>query len=209
MSLPLRCSFSSASVPHAFRCPPHRPRNSTSHERSLIRHLPVLSLIPPLIHHLFSVFFIKFIKRRAAAKTSRTKRKGAAAGNRQAGRSTAQPARHQHLLLLLLLALAPCCVLCHRHLRFLSRKKGSKRGNTPQILLTYRSDPATKRNQYLAPFLFLRLPPPHSARAGGRCREAHLYLSLLDPPASRGPVERRSGRSGVGCFLVLPVSWPS
>jgi hypothetical protein len=58
------------------------------------------------------------------------------------------------------------------------------------------------------PFPFL--PPPSAQRtrrqeAAAR-QELRLYLSPLDPPASRGPVERRSGRSGVGCFVVLPVS---
>lgn len=81
MSLQLRCD--SVSVPHVFRCPvgpAHRPRNSTSHERSLIRHLPVLtpSPNPPLIHHLFSIFFIHTSAAPLAAKTSRSsKRKGA------------------------------------------------------------------------------------------------------------------------------------
>jgi len=174
MSLQLRCY--SVSVPHVFRCPvgpAHRPRNSTSHERSLIRHLPVLtpSPNPPLIHHLFSIFFIHTSAAPLAAKTSRSSKRKGGVTNSCCFCSVQPPSPS-----------AFCAVaICDF---FGGKGKRASAENTPQIPLTYRSsNPSSTKHKKLCispsplPFLFSLLRP-HSARAGRRPPPARSSVSI-------------------------------
>jgi hypothetical protein len=223
MSLQLsrRCAVS---VPHVFRCPvgpAHRPRNSTSHERSLIPPPACLFVVltpffPPTNPLPFYQFFIYIIlllhKRRAAAKTSR---KGAS--ERQQAAASAHPPS---------LPSAPAS-LCRRHLRFLWRKReaseGSERASergkystdtTHLPLLAPPVRPPSRKSfaAYYLPFLFL--PPPSAQRAHARTRrEARppragrrsISFSLrwiLRPLAARwsgDPAARASAASSLFC----------
>lgn len=185
------------SMPHVFSCPFTTPRHRRASGGAAANPPPASFNSfpnPPLIHHLFGNSFM----RKQAAKRET---KGAASTNSCC------------LLLQLQLTTLPL----PRRLRsvpiaicdfFGGKGKQARRGNTPQIPLTYRSNPSIHRAESISPSFPHRFPFLPLPLAAGSCVCARVSLAPLDPPAPRGPVERRSGRSGVGWALVLLVSWP-
>ena len=187
MSLQLsrRCAVS---VPHVFRCPvgpAHRPRNSTSHERSLIPPPACLFVVltpffpptNPLPFYQFFYLYYTVITQAPRRCENQQKRSQRAATGRQAASPTPAAAASAHPPSL---PSAPAS-LCRRHLRFLWRKReaseGSERAsaeNTPQIPLTYRSSlvqsvhQAEKALQHTISLSFFSHLRPHSARTHAR-----------------------------------------